>query len=419
LLSKRIREERENSCDDWVLQFKYNATVYAEALLRIAYLQSAPAFAMAASGKKNDLLIRVKRMIDQKENRFSYRKQLLAFLMITVMLSSIAWLNPITTPHKTATAGIGKTLPAKKTQTYAVEPMAVSVDNPLFNPMFFLSKPLRAEMKKNIASAQKEIASAQKENNDPFNDLVASIPPIVVNALEQASAALTDKKQAEFEKGITTMELAKTGLEKTFRNDSFINALPKQMRDPFAKDMALSIKQVKDEIKKAKLEMEGQLKEKRSVLFDQEKVEKDIRKALEEVNRLDLGKLMATALNIPGLLLDEERSQTKKMKIASPSFPKPTNNLRKLKRSNPVEPEAPFPDQQKIEADFDVDMPAVPAPESPVIINHEKMRMDADKLFRLKQLMLLKEAARKQIKVIPVTYLIDGEKETKLLIVLQ
>ncbi len=41
LISKTIRTERENSCDDWVLQFQYNPAMYAEALLQIAYLSPA------------------------------------------------------------------------------------------------------------------------------------------------------------------------------------------------------------------------------------------------------------------------------------------------------------------------------------------------------------------------------------------
>ena len=51
LISKTIKKERENSCDDWVLQFKYNPSMYAEALLRIAYLQTSSSFAMPFVGK--------------------------------------------------------------------------------------------------------------------------------------------------------------------------------------------------------------------------------------------------------------------------------------------------------------------------------------------------------------------------------
>jgi hypothetical protein len=420
LLSKRIREERENSCDDWVLQFKYNATVYAEALLRIAYLQSAPAFAMAASGRKNDLLIRVKRMIDKKDNRFSYRKQLLAFFIVTGMLSSIAWLNPIASPYKQKTRAGQKINTAKKIQSYAEEPMAVSVDNPLFNPMFFLSKPLKAEMKKNIASAQKEIDLANKETKNLATDLVESIPPIVANALEQASAALTDKKQTEWEKQINTMEFAKNSFEKAFHNDSMIKALPQKMRAPFAKDMAQSMKEVTEEIRKAKLEMEGQWKENKLMNIDKEKVEKEIKKAMEEVSRMDLGKLVVAALDIPGLVFmdEKENSQPRKIKVSTHALPKGADNLRKMKRGDPAETEAPFPDQQKTETDnIEFDVPAAMVPDAPPA-NRDQLRIDAAKLLRLKQL-FLKEAARKQIKAVPVTYLFNGEKEAKLVIVLQ
>jgi len=75
LLSKTIRHERENCCDDWVLQFQYNATSYAEALLRIAYLQSSPALAMNAASGKNDLLSRVKRMLNQKRKKLWLSQQ--------------------------------------------------------------------------------------------------------------------------------------------------------------------------------------------------------------------------------------------------------------------------------------------------------------------------------------------------------
>ncbi len=420
LLSKQIREERENSCDDWVLQFKYNATVYAEALLRIAYMQSAPAFAMAASGKKkNDLLIRVKRMIGEKENRFSYRKQLLALLIVTGMLSSIAWLNPVASPHKQTLTVTNKRLPVNKQQTYAVEPMAVSVDNPLFNPMFFLSKPLKAEMKRSIESAQKEMELARKEIKEGSADMIASIPSMVANVIEQTAASLSDKKQVEWEKEMNNLEMAKTNWDKAFHTDSVLNTLPQKMRAPLAKDISTAMKEASEEINKAKKEMETRFKEKKFVFADQEKVEKEIKNAIDEAKRIGLDKLVMSALNIPALLFTEDNNQTQKIRIsAAPVFQKVPENPRKIKRnSSKTETEAAPTDQQKTETDIDFDSPAA-APELPVYNEREKTRMDAEKLLRLKQ-WLLKEASRRQVKVIPVAYTIDGEKDIKLVIVLQ
>src|SRR5215471_9411033 len=65
LLGRVIKKERENSCDDWVLQFQYKPAVYAEALLRIASISSVASFAMNATGNNNDLLSRVKRMMNK------------------------------------------------------------------------------------------------------------------------------------------------------------------------------------------------------------------------------------------------------------------------------------------------------------------------------------------------------------------
>ena len=93
LLGQLIKKERENSCDDWVLQFQYNPVMYAEALLRIACIP-AKSFAMNAAGNKNDLLSRVKRMLNQQEKSYSYRNQVFALMLITVMLSCAAWFNP-------------------------------------------------------------------------------------------------------------------------------------------------------------------------------------------------------------------------------------------------------------------------------------------------------------------------------------
>ncbi len=68
LLSKMVSLERENSCDDLVLRFKYNAIEYADALLKIAQTTYSPKFVMGFAGNtEGQLLQRVRRMI--KPNR--------------------------------------------------------------------------------------------------------------------------------------------------------------------------------------------------------------------------------------------------------------------------------------------------------------------------------------------------------------
>jgi beta-lactamase regulating signal transducer with metallopeptidase domain len=134
LLSRHIKRERENCCDDWVLQFEYNAATYAKALLKLAsFHTSSPAFGMHAVDDKHILLKRVKRMIEKNERTFNYRHQLIALLLVTGLLSSIAWLSP--DQPKPSIAGA-----SMNTEKIVLQPLASKIENPLFNPVFFLAE---------------------------------------------------------------------------------------------------------------------------------------------------------------------------------------------------------------------------------------------------------------------------------------
>jgi bla regulator protein BlaR1 len=325
LLSKSIHKERENSCDDWVLQFQYDASVYAEALLRIAYLQAAPAFAMAATGKKNELLTRVKRMIGEKETRFSYKKQLLAFVIVTGILSSIAWLNPhVQQKDDKILAKTSKEL--QGFGAYTVEPMAVSIDNPLFNPVFFLSKPLKEEMQKNIASAQKEIDESLIHLNDELKEplrAIRSVTPLVANAMREASNAFDN---AEFESDIaqTDMDLAKTQLGNNLYSDSafFKPMLKKQWRS----DMGNSMKEVEDGLQKAKAAFARNFKADGEMNLDKINMGKDFANVMSELG--DLGKAGLDKIVINSLKLSSDLLND----VAVPRI----NNIRSVKpKENP------------------------------------------------------------------------------------
>ncbi len=401
LLSKRIHNERENSCDDWVLQYQYQAADYAEALLRIAYLQSGPAFAMAAAGK-NDLLVRVKRMIGEKENRFNYRRQLLAFLMVTGMLGCIAWLNPaVPTTQKTMSAKQAA-LPEKKTQPIAVEPMAMKVSNPLFNPMIFFSEPLKAEMKKSIATAQKELDELpQSSSGHP--GFIEALPPMIAGALELAAAEL-GQKNTEEEKALAQMELAKQNMEKLMRD-----SLPvaQMFRTPLKEEFARSLENIKTDIARAKTEIDKTRLMKRNMGFDQDRMKKEIESAMAEVTRIGLDKTVLDALQIPAMLFNEKQKPLKikrpamKAKAGEPQMPKITAAT---EQDNAFEV---FAVREEEEASLELNPEFVITPalvkeltQMARLAAMHKLTPEAEKILRLK-LSLLEKAFRNKIKILP------------------
>ena len=182
LIGRHIKRERENSCDDWVLQYEYNAASYAKALLKLAtFHTSIPSFAMNAVDQNHTLLIRVKRMIEKKDRSFNYRNQLLALLLISGVLSSIAWLTP-------ATNARSNNFTVSNTEKLLPEPLVATVDNPLFNPVFFLAKSkvelLSQEIKRELNN--KKVAVSPNNERLPAIEMNMDDPkPIALPRISQ------------------------------------------------------------------------------------------------------------------------------------------------------------------------------------------------------------------------------------------
>jgi bla regulator protein BlaR1 len=338
LLSKQIHKERENSCDDWVLQFQYQASDYAEALLRIAYLQSTPALAMAATGKKNDLLARVKRMIGQKENRFNYRRQLLALALVTMILSSVAWLNPVRNTQKDkSTNAISKQSDPRSIRKVAVEPMAAKISNPLFNPVFFLSDPLKAEVQKSLAAAQKEMdAVFQPADGRPA--LMETISPIVANAMEKAANEMAGH-QNELALQIDGIGLARRTLEGLLADS--LALLPRNVRSEVGDAFKTALQHMPADMSKLQKEFANAEKLKKQMnndadkfKWDGEKVRKDIAHAMEELKQLSFDNA-GFDFNL------SEKQDKQKATEDKETLPKRQPWMRMKEASRPSKPDAP------------------------------------------------------------------------------
>jgi beta-lactamase regulating signal transducer with metallopeptidase domain len=96
LFTRIIQQERENSCDDWVLQFKFDRYEYASALLsleknRAAYFP----LAIAATGNKNKtLLLRIQRIMQVNVSNRVNGIKLFAYFLSIGLLALVAYFNP-------------------------------------------------------------------------------------------------------------------------------------------------------------------------------------------------------------------------------------------------------------------------------------------------------------------------------------
>lgn len=96
ILTHIIKNERENSCDDMVLQFRYDAGQYAKALLLLEKNRvSAPALTIAATGQSKKLLLnRVERILNKKTHATPISQKLIACFVSALLIGFIGWYNP-------------------------------------------------------------------------------------------------------------------------------------------------------------------------------------------------------------------------------------------------------------------------------------------------------------------------------------
>ena len=82
-LSANIRIERENCCDDIAVELCGNSLAYAKALVSLQEMnQASPSFAMSFSGKKHQLLKRVKRILNQPQNKSNIMEKFTATCLL-------------------------------------------------------------------------------------------------------------------------------------------------------------------------------------------------------------------------------------------------------------------------------------------------------------------------------------------------
>jgi beta-lactamase regulating signal transducer with metallopeptidase domain len=92
MLISIARKERENSCDDVVMQYRHNAAVYAEALLNVEKARLlTPQLAMALGDNKHHLMHRVKRILNMPVEKNKTSTRLLALIFFTFLFALMGW----------------------------------------------------------------------------------------------------------------------------------------------------------------------------------------------------------------------------------------------------------------------------------------------------------------------------------------
>ena len=310
LISKNINKEREHCCDDWVLQFKYNAPMYAEALLRIACMHTSPAIAMKAEGKgEGELLWRVKRLLNHQQKRFNYSQKMIALVITTFMLISLAWLQPVKTVKHSS-----ETFATKPRKAVVIAPMAVQINNPFFNPLAFLAKPLKNEVQKATQEIVKTDMPEVIDNGlDKADKVFTTVTPIALNELNKINIdnnfqLAAKNAQKELDKiNWTEVQQVSPFIDSAFINHAVFMALDKS-------NLTIDMDKVRQSLTASKQQLMKLKQQKLEALIDPLKLTKSLNHVNTWINSNDFikmwnEKISASALKKPEKVKKEKQRQ--------------------------------------------------------------------------------------------------------------
>jgi beta-lactamase regulating signal transducer with metallopeptidase domain len=215
MLSDIIERERENACDDWVLQFRYNSMHYAEALFKLGRLKARPALAMPLTGKKENLLLmRIRRILHNPQNSSGYGFQPLLLGLFSIMMAAGLFISSSVKPVKEKIVVIGNPVsanqvatiqPALKEDNLQVEPEVAAVKTMKKNSPEFKSNTIR------IVEAGK--VEKQRIEHAEYNDKAEALSlnqNYLVNlqqSLDSLQVTLPDYSQAVNSQVVITPEV--------------------------------------------------------------------------------------------------------------------------------------------------------------------------------------------------------------------
>ncbi len=202
LLTGILMKERENSCDDLVLQFRYPATDYAHALLVLEQyrLKATPLLAISATGTNKKLLLnRVQRILHGKNNASSANYRMIAFLLSAFLIAFTGWYNPGKVIHQQ--------LPDAFANRTATPPPSREVMPLLFTTDQYESEDIKPTIGIYASNPQEEIKGKGQKHSISKEDADESEPEVIqLNNLAFTEAAVTASPASNVFGFATTVE---------------------------------------------------------------------------------------------------------------------------------------------------------------------------------------------------------------------
>ncbi len=207
---KIVEREREKSCDEMVMQFQYDPHGYATALLELEKANYLPkVLAVAASGKKNDLLHRIEWImgVQKKKSMVSFNKVAAVFAGLLCIIG----LNAVLILSKPSEGRYAPAFAELSAPYFFVNDVPKQPETPSFHVNETTSEPIVNHSRKEERQqpASKEVLNELAALSVEFTGSAAertSMPFIPVSAFKPVIPVLAPAEEAQVKEAMTASE---------------------------------------------------------------------------------------------------------------------------------------------------------------------------------------------------------------------
>lgn len=205
----------------------------------------------------------------------------------------------------------------REVQAVAIEPMAVKVTNPLFNPAFFLSNSLKKEMSENLEQASREIEASL--NSKEVREAIQQIPATLQGAFRKIQ---TEKnwELSDWKDELVKIEKAEQEMKQAYKTLD-TSTMPVYVRKPFKEEYEKDMQRMEKDLQEAKLTIAKEMKASLLSKTEQEKISKEVEMAMKAVEDLHLQKIIPSSLESLENMIAAFEKLDKKLKPVQPSSP--------------------------------------------------------------------------------------------------
>ncbi len=286
-ISSRIRNERENCCDDMALTVCDGSLVYAKALVSVQELTLGKHYAAVAfSGRKKHLLNRIKRMIMKQKVKSNFTDKIIAAIIILsgVLALSFTYKANITNyiSESGLTNEVVKTMEIKSLETMSEQKSMVKNDDQNINPVVKDTVKIREYHHNEIDIDDNTVIRTYRDGNKKkkmkFTLNNGKVTELYVDG-KKIPESEYDKYQADIDETIADLKEAKKDIRDAMKDIEELDFEKIRM------EIEEAIKDVHIDMEEMQIEIADAMKNIKEI--DVEEILKEVEMELNEIKNMD------------------------------------------------------------------------------------------------------------------------------------